>query len=131
MKRLLAIALALVGVSAGAANESAVQADRALNAAFAKGDSAVVNKLLDADFTWIDTDGIMRERADALRAGYKPLVPNASDVKTLDHQNAGGKVVWVQTNKGTKGAGHTWGQRPAAARRIRTNQNATGHPHPV
>jgi hypothetical protein len=101
MKRYLAVALVLCAVSGGlraaqtgkpaaAADDSAVQADRALGAAFEKGNSATVNKLLDAEFTWIDTDGIMWERPDALRAGLKPLVPNASDVKTLEHKYANG-----------------------------------------
>src|SRR6266566_9480343 len=108
MKRFLAIALALGGVSAGAANESAVQADRALSAAFEKCDSAAVYKLLDAEFTWIDTDGIMLERPDVLRAGLKPLVPNSSDVKTLEHKYANGKVVWIQNNLGNKYAAHIW-----------------------
>jgi hypothetical protein len=132
MKRYFALALVLCGaVSAGAANESALQADHALGAAFDKGDHAVVNTLLDADFTWIDTDGIMRERADALRAGYKPLVPNASDVKTLEHQYAGGKVVWVQNNQGNKWAAHIWVQRPAGWRLLHANEIATRPADPV
>ena len=68
MKRYLAVAVVLCAVSVGllaaqtgkpAADDPAVQADRALGAAFEKGNSATVNKLLDAEFTWIDTDGIM------------------------------------------------------------------------
>src|SRR5580765_5771383 len=102
MKRLLTLALVLVAVLAGlwakrlaaASETSAVEADRALGAAFEKGNSAAVNKLLDAEFTWIDTDGVMWERPDALRAGLKPLIPNAADVKTIEHKYAGGKVVW-------------------------------------
>jgi hypothetical protein len=118
MKRLFAFALVLCSAFAGwlaarpttlaaAAETSAVQADRALGAAFEKGDSVAVNRLLDAEFTWIDTDGIMYERPDALRAGLKPLIPNASpanDIKTIEHRYAGGKVVWVQNNQGNKWA---------------------------
>ena len=29
------------------------------SAAYEKGDTAAVNKWLDAEFTWIDTDGVM------------------------------------------------------------------------
>jgi len=43
MKRYVAVALVLGAVSAGAADESAVQADRALGAAFEKGDHAAVS----------------------------------------------------------------------------------------
>src|SRR5258708_35144725 len=118
----LIVALAPCGVSVGvwaaqtgkpaaAAGDSAIQADRALGAAFEKGDRAAVDRLLDAEFTWIDTDGIMLERRDALRAGYKTLVPSASplnDIKTLEHKYAHGKVVWVQSNQGNKYAAHIW-----------------------
>jgi len=136
MKRLFALGLFLSAAFAGlfvarttklaaAVETSAVQADRSLGAAFEKGDSAVVNKLLDSEFTWVDTDGIMWERPDALRAGLKPLVPNASDVKTLEHKYAGGKVVWVQNNQGNKWAAHIWVQRPAGWRLLHANEIAT------
>src|SRR5258708_1873472 len=131
MKRYFAVALVLVAVSAGAANESAVQADRALSAAYEKGDSATVNKMLDAEFTWIDTDGIMWERPDVLRAGLKPLIPNAGDVKTLEHKYAGGKVVWVQNNQGNKWAAHIWVQRPAGWRLLHANEIATRPADPI
>lgn len=139
MKRYVAVALVLCAVSAGllaaqtskpaaAADTSAVQADRALGAAFEKGNSATVNTLLDAEFTWIDTDGIMWERPDVLRAGLKPLVPNASplnDVKTVEHKYAGGKVVWIQNNQGNKYAAHIWVKRPAGWRLLHANEIAT------
>jgi hypothetical protein len=136
MKRLLAVAVVLcAGFAcllaarttrlAAAAETSAVQADRALGAAFEKGDVAAVNKLLDAEFTWIDTDGIMYERPDALRAGLRPLVPNASDVKTIEHKYAGGKVAWVQNNQGNKWAAHIWVQRAGGWRLLHANEIAT------
>src|SRR5438552_1372090 len=108
MKRFLAIALALVGVSAGAANESAVQADRALNAAFAKGDSAVVNKLLDADFTWIDTDGIMRERSRPPRHAHRR--------QRCRHQFDDDDTTQVGHGAGTH-AGESRGSEPSDSRR--------------
>jgi hypothetical protein len=148
MKRYLALALVLCAVSVGllaaqtgkpaaaAAEGSAVQADRALGAAFEKGNSATVNKLLDAEFTWIDTDGIMWERPDALRAGLKPLVPNAGpnaggDVKTIEHKYANGKVVWIQNNQGNKYAAHIWVQRPAGWRLLHANEIETRPADPV
>ena len=68
MKRYAVIALTLCAISASlvlaqskpaSTDDAALKADRALAAAYEKGDKATVNKLLDADFTWIDTDGIM------------------------------------------------------------------------
>jgi hypothetical protein len=119
-----------------ATDGSALQADRALGAAFEKGNTATVNKLLDAEFTWIDTDGIMWERPDALRAGLKPLVPNASpnagsDVKTIEHKYANGKVVWIQNNLGNKYAAHIWVQRPAGWRLLHANEIETRPADPV
>ena len=142
MKRLFAFALVLCAGFAGvlaarttklaaAGETSAVQADRALGEAFEKGNSAAVNKLLDAEFTWIDTDGIMYERPDALRAGLKPLISTAGDVKTIEHKYAGGKVVWVQNNQGNKWAAHIWVQRPAGWRLLHANEIATRPADPI
>jgi hypothetical protein len=136
MKRYLVIAVVvLCAVSAGfvaaqagkpaTADDAAVQADRALAMAYEKGDNATVNKLLDADFTWIDTDGIMWERPDVLRAGLKPLVPITSDTKITEYKYANGKVVWIQDNLGNKFAAHTWVQRPAGYRLLQANEIAT------
>ena len=132
MKQLLIIGFALVSVSA-APEMTAVQADRALSAALEKNNTAEVNKLLDAEFTWIDTDGIMLERPDVLRAGLKLLItnPTASDVKTLEHTYAGGKVVWVQNNQGNKWAAHIWVQRPAGWRLLHANEIATRPPDSI
>ena len=132
MKRLLTIGLALASVSA-APEMTAVQADRALSAALEKNNTAEVNKLLDAEFTWIDTDGIMLERPDVLRAGLKLLItnPTASDVTTLEHKYAGGKVVWVQNNQGNKWAAHIWVQRPAGWRLLHANEIATRPPDSI
>jgi hypothetical protein len=135
MKRYLAMVLVLCGAVSMAlvtaqskpatTDSAALQADRALAAAYAKGDKATVNKLLDADFTWIDTDGIMWERPDVFRADLKPLVPMTSETKITEHQYANGKVVWIQDNVGNKFAAHTWVKRPAGYRLLQTNEIAT------
>jgi hypothetical protein len=114
-----------------ASDSSAAEADRALSAAYEKGDTAAVNKWLDAEFTWIDTDGIMTERPDVLRAGLKPLIRNAADVKTLEHPYANGKVVWIQNNRGNKYAAHIWVRRPAGWRLLHVNEIATRPADPV
>ena len=136
MKRTLAITFVLCVASAGlliaqtkpaATKESAaLQADRALAAAYAKGDRATVNKLLDSDFTWIDTDGIMWERPDVLRADLKPLVAMTAETKITEHSYADGKVVWIQDNLGKDYAAHTWVMRPGGYRLLQSNEIATG-----
>ena len=138
MKSYVAIALMLCALSAGlvaaqtkrpAGDDAVVQADRALVAAFEKGDKATVNKLLDADFSWIDTDGIMWAREDALRAGLKPLVPTGNDVKITEFKY-GSKVAWIQDNQGNKFAAHFWVLRPAGWRLLHTNEIAVRAPQP-
>ena len=134
MKRYFVLALVLAAASAvslgaqskpatAAGDDEIVKADRALVMAFEKGDHAALNKLLDPDFSWIDTDGIMWAREDVLRAGLKPLVPSGSDVTITEHKY--GKVVWIQNNQGNKYAAHFWVQRPAGWRLLHTNEIAT------
>jgi hypothetical protein len=131
MKRYLAAAFVLCMLSAGLANaqtkpaatdDVAMQADRALAAAYAKGDTAAVTKYLDADFSWIDTDGIMWERPDVLRAGLKPLV-TGDDIKRIEFKY-GDKVVWIQNNVGKNFAAHFWVKRPEGWRLLHTNEIA-------
>src|SRR5258708_5928834 len=74
----IAILSALMSKPAVAADDAAVQADHALVQALEKGDKAAAEKLLDADFTWIDPDGVMWAKDDAFRAGLKPLVGGRS-----------------------------------------------------
>ena len=114
MKHVLLLALTFGAVSAAVltaqtkpaatGDDAVMQADHALVNALEKGDTAAINKLLDADFSWIDTDGIMWAREDALRAGLKPLVPVAADVRYTEHKY--GKVVWIQDNQENKYAAH-------------------------
>ena len=131
MKRVLVLALILGAVSAAvltaqtkpaAGDDAVMQADHALVNALEKGDIAAINKLLDPDFSWIDTDGIMWAREDALRAGLKPLVPVAADVKYTEHKY--GKVVWIQDNQDNKYAAHFWVQRPSGWKLLHTNEIA-------
>ena len=131
MKRVLVLALMLGAVSAAvltaqtrpaAGDDAVMQADHALVNALEKGNSAAVNKLLDAEFTWIDTDGIMWARPDALRAGLKPLVPDRR--RRQDHRaQVPGKVVWIQNNQGNRYAAHIWVQRPSGWRLLHAERN--------
>jgi len=133
MKRNLILAFVMCAVSAGfvvaqtskpatSADDAVVKSDRAVVAAFERGDKAALKELLDADFTWIDTDGIMWERPDVFRAGLKPLVPMTSDTKITEFKY--GKVIWIQENQGNKFAAHFWVQRPEGWRLLHTNEIA-------
>jgi hypothetical protein len=133
MKRNFVLALVMCAVSAGfvvaqtskpaaGPDDPVVKSDRAVVAAFEKGDKAALKDLLDADFSWIDTDGIMWERPDVLRAGLKPLVPMTNDTKITELKY--GKVIWIQENQGNKFSAHFWVQRPEGWRLLHTNEIA-------
>jgi hypothetical protein len=97
--------------------------DKAFVQAYEKGDMATVKKYLDADFTWIDTDGVLYFKDDAVALGLKPLVPSGADVKIVEHKY--GKVVWIQENVGNKYAAHFWVQRPAGWKLLHNSEIAT------
>jgi hypothetical protein len=118
----IAILAALTSKRAAAADDAVVQADHALIQALEKGDKAAAEKLLDADFTWIDSDGVMWAKDDAFRAGLKPLVGSGSDVKIIEHKY--GKVVWIQESAGNNYVAHFWVERPKGWRLLHTTEIA-------
>jgi hypothetical protein len=109
--------------AAAAANppdDAIVKADRAVVGALAKGDKAAANKLLDADFSWVDPEGVMRVKDDAFRAGLKPLINYGDDVKILEHKY--GKLVWLQLSQGKNYVAHFWVERPAGWRLLHASE---------
>jgi hypothetical protein len=105
---------------AAAADDPVVQADRALVQALQQGDRIAAEKLLDNDFSWIDSKGVMWAKDDAFQAGLKPLVPDASVAKITEHKY--GKVVWIQESVGNNYVAHFWVERPAGWRLLHTNE---------
>ncbi len=105
---------------AAAADDPVVQADRALVQALQKGDRAAAEKLLDKDFSWIDSKGVMWAKDDAFEAKLKPLIPDAGAATITEHKY--GKVVWIQENVGNNYVAHFWVQRPAGWRLLHTNE---------
>ena len=137
MKRYLVNALVLSMVCAGllvlvlcnpvaAADDEIVTADRTLTAAFEKGDKATIQKWVDPEFTWIDTDGIMWPLREALEAGIKPLVPSTGDIKVVEHKY--GNVVWVQVNLDKNYSAHTWVKRGNGWKLLNTSEIAVHAP---
>ncbi|HVA93731.1 MAG TPA: hypothetical protein VNI36_02400 [Candidatus Dormibacteraeota bacterium] len=116
-KNLMVVGLACAGlvatvasIPAVAADDAVVTADKAIVAGLAKGDKAVENKYLDRDFTWIDSEGIMWAKEDALRAGLKPLIVSGPDIKVVEHKY-GKRVVWIQWSQGNKYSARFWVKR--------------------
>lgn len=64
----------MLGKPATADEPSVLQADHEFVQAAAKGDTAAVAKLLDADFTWTDAEGKTLSRAEVLSALPKPAL---------------------------------------------------------
>jgi hypothetical protein len=127
MKKVFAIAL-LAAIAQVAimraqtpAQSDVVKADEAISKALAGGDRAAAEKLLDADFSWIDPDGVYyATKAEAFAHGVKPLVATGGEVKVLEHRY--GKVVYVERSEGDKKfSGHFWVQRPNGWRLLHIN----------
>ena len=64
---------------------SVLQADREFVQAAAKGDGAAVAELLDADFSWTDSEGKTLSRADALSSLPKPALGNEVGARQRRH----------------------------------------------
>jgi hypothetical protein len=117
-----ALAALATGKPARAADDVVVQDDRAVVQALQKGDHAAAGKLLDVDFSWIDSQGVMWSTDEAFEAGIKPLIADASEATITEHKY--GKVIWIQESQGNKYVAHFWVQRPAGWRLLHTNEIA-------
>lgn len=113
----------LVSRPASATDDAVMTADHEVVAALAKGDWAAANKLLDPDFSWIDSDGIMWAKEDAQRAKLKPLVTDPAEAKILEHKY-GKSVVWIQWNEGNKYSARFWVKRPSGWKLLHTTEIA-------
>ena len=129
-RNLLVVGLSCAGamatwasVPAIAADDAVVTADKSVVAALAKGDKAAADKWLDADFSWIDSEGIMWAKDDAFRAELKPLITDGDDIKVTEHKY-GKSVVWIQWNQGSKFSARFWVKRPAGWKLLHTTEIA-------
>jgi hypothetical protein len=127
MKRFFALAL-VVGVTHVAvmraqneAQSDVVKADEAITKALLGGDKAAVEKMLDADFSWIDSDGVYyATKGEAFAHAVKPLVGAGAGVKIIEHRY--GKLVYVERSEGEKKfSAHFWAQRPNGWRLLHIN----------
>jgi hypothetical protein len=86
-----------------------LQADRAFVEAAAKADKPTLEKLLDADFTWTDSEGKTRTKAQVLRDPPKPAIANENDAQLKEY--AYGDAGDVQVNLGRTHVLRVWGKR--------------------
>lgn len=103
--------------AADTGNEQAMlQADHDFAAAVAKNDKRALAKLLDADFSWTDSDGKTENRAQVLENMPKPGISDESGAQ-LKHYLYG-ELGDVQANSGRAHVLRVWVKRPAGWRAI-------------
>jgi hypothetical protein len=116
--------IAFASETAHAADDPVITADKALARAFEKGDKATLNKYLEPDFTWVDPDGVMVTRPDALALGMKPQVDYGEGVQIRENK-IGERAVWLQLHAGNKYSGRVWVKRGKDWKLLHTTEIVT------
>ena len=93
-----------------------LQADHDLIKSIATGDKKTVANLLDADFTWTDSDGRTQTRADVLKSVPKPALGDetGADVQRRPY----GQLAAVMAERGRVHVLRIWVKRPAGWRAL-------------
>jgi hypothetical protein len=104
----------------GADQQAVLRADHDLVRALEGVDKAEVEKLLDADFSWISADGRNQSREDILQAPPKPIVGDEGDVKVLERTY--GQVALVAVDRGRAHVMRLWVKRQAGWRALHFNE---------
>jgi hypothetical protein len=95
-------------VSASGDEQAVLQADKAFLQAIGKADKNAVERLLDPDFTWIDSSGKSQSRAQVLLNFPAPANPDVNpEVRTY------GRSAVVRANRGRVQVMLVWVKRPA------------------
>jgi Domain of unknown function (DUF4440) len=104
--RLIAASLFFVGICQA---QDMLQADRAFVQAVAQSNKPAIEKLLDADFTWANSDGQTLTRSQVLENPPKPAISNesAADMKTYTY----GALGDVQINLDRSHVLRVWARR--------------------
>jgi len=103
-------------LSAASEDPAALQADREFVRAAAKGDQEAVGKLLDAEFTWIDSQGKTYTKSEALTA-LPQLAVSEDNGANVEHRTYG-QVVAVMASHGKAYALRVWVKRPSGWRAL-------------
>lgn len=100
-------------VAAADDDQAVLQADHALLQAIGKADKTAVSRLLDADFTWIDSNGKSQTKAQVLQSLPTPANSDA-DVQERTY----GRTAVVRVNRGRVQVMRIWAKRPAGWRAV-------------
>lgn len=105
-----------------AADDAAVRAaDGEFRQAAAKGDTAAMGKLLDANFQWIDVNGHVQGRAQVLKALPKMLIPELianNQGPSSIHLHNYVQIAVTETDHGRLHVLRVWVMRPAGWRAL-------------
>jgi hypothetical protein len=101
-------------LAAAEGDPAVTQVDRAFVQAAAKGDSAAIGKMLDADFTWTDADGKTLTREEVLRSLPKDTLGDESGAEVSERTY--GQVGAIQVGGGKAHILRMWVQRPGGWR---------------
>ncbi len=104
------------GRVAASEDQTALQADREFVRSAAKGDREVVGRLLDAEFTWTDSQGKTYTKAEALTE--LPQVAVSDDGGANVEHRSYGQVVAVMASHGKAYALRVWVKRPSGWRAL-------------
>jgi len=96
------------------ADAAVMEADHQFVQAAAKGDAAALRKMLDAEFTWTDTEGKTLTGEEVLRAVPKDALGDESGVEVSERTY--GQVGAVNAGRGKVHILRLWVQRPAGWR---------------
>jgi hypothetical protein len=100
--------------------KAVLRADHDLVHALTAGDKVEVEKLLDADFTWITTDGRNQAREDILQTLPKPIVGDDSGAKVLERTY--GQIGLVALDSGRAHVLRLWVKRSNGWRALHFNE---------
>jgi hypothetical protein len=106
--------MSLGSVAVAAEDQSVLQADHEFVLAAAKGDTAAVGKVVDAEFTWTDADGKTRSRTEVLDSLPTPALGNeaGAQMKQQIHSQVGA----VMSGRDKTHVLRIWVRRPAGWR---------------
>jgi hypothetical protein len=102
--------------SAASDDQIVLDIDNVFLQAAAKGDASTLGRLLDAEFTWTDSDGKTETKAEVLKSAPKPSV--AGDSRAQSTEKIYGDVALVQAHSGRDNALRIWVRRPAGWRAL-------------
>jgi len=109
-------------------DQSILQADHEFVQAAAKGDTATVSKVLDADFTWTDANGKTRARTDILDSLPTPALGNETGAQV--NQQIHGQVVAVMSGRDKTHILRLWVRRSAGWRLLVYHEVTLGRQAP-